>query len=87
MEVDKPAGAFVLFPSVKAFLGKRIDGSVIRDDDAFANYLLEKKHLAVIPGSAFGAKGYLRLSYACSMEELQAGMERLTRVLRSFSRL
>jgi len=39
-------------------------------------YLIEEEHLVLVPGSAFGAKNYLRLSYACSMKELEEGLKR-----------
>jgi aspartate aminotransferase len=77
VELQEPKGAFYLFPSVKAFIGKRVDGELIRDDMDVCKFLLEKEHLAVVPGSAFGAKNYLRLSYACSMKELEKAVLRL----------
>jgi len=82
VETILPQGAFYLFPSVKAFLGRRVNGMLIKDDLQLSEFLLEEQHLAVVPGSAFGAKNYLRLSYACSMKELQKAVERLKRGLK-----
>ncbi len=67
-------GTFYAFPRVQGIID-RLDG--INDDVEFAAYLLEKVGLALVPGSAFGAPGYVRISYAASMETLQAAMDRL----------
>ena len=77
--IEKPHGAFYLFPSVEAFVGKRYNGSIIKNDSDVCQFLLEQEHLVAVPGSAFGAKNYLRLSYACSMKELQKAVERMKR--------
>jgi aspartate aminotransferase len=79
IEVEKPQGAFLLFPSIEAYIGKRVNGSVIRNDVDVCHYLLEQEHLVLVPGSAFGAKNYVRLSYACSMKELEKAVERMER--------
>ncbi|MDD3184250.1 MAG: pyridoxal phosphate-dependent aminotransferase [Anaerostipes sp.] len=72
MDIDcfEPEGAFYLFPSIKKF------GLT---SDEFATRLLQEEKLAVVPGSAFGAcgEGFLRVSYAYSVEELKAALERL----------
>lgn len=67
-----PEGAFYAFPSVK--------GTGVTSED-LTTRLLEKAHVAVTPGDAFGAPGYLRLSYATSLEKLEAGVERIRGVL------
>lgn len=82
LEFEAPRGAFYLFPSVKQFIGRRMNGKVIRDDVSLCEYFLDEKHVAMIPGSAFGAKNYLRVSYACSMQELQKAVERLRKGFR-----
>lgn len=74
--IAPPKGAFYLLPSMEHFIGRRIDGKIMKDDFDLAGYFLEKEHLALVPGSSFGAKNYLRLAYACSMRELQTGLER-----------
>ena len=63
-------GAFYLFPNVSSFG---------LSDLEFCERLLETEKVAAVPGSAFGAEGYLRLSYATADETLQKGIERLTR--------
>ncbi|MBI4546634.1 MAG: pyridoxal phosphate-dependent aminotransferase [Ignavibacteriae bacterium] len=77
IELQIPKGAFYLFPSVKAFVGKRVDDKLIKDDMDMSHFLLQEEQLAVVPGSAFGAKNYLRLSYAASMKELEKAVQRL----------
>ncbi|HTS12394.1 MAG TPA: pyridoxal phosphate-dependent aminotransferase [Candidatus Limnocylindrales bacterium] len=69
-----PHGAFYVFPNVSAHIGKEIP-----DDTALAKQLLEREHVAVVPGEAFGAPGHMRLSYATSMERIEEGLRRLSR--------
>jgi aspartate aminotransferase len=69
-----PQGAFYIFPNVSAHLR-----SAMPDGTAVARQLLEREHVAVVPGDAFGAPGHLRLSYATSMERIEEGLRRLTR--------
>ena len=71
-------GAFYLFPSIKHFLGKRIKGkSVILDDTSFCRQLLSLKHVALVPGSSFGSKDSIRLSYALTEKDLRLGCKRI----------
>lgn len=72
-----PAGAFYVFPNISAAFGKRIGDTVIRSSADFAQALLREAHVALVPGSAFGAEGYVRLSYATSMQQLEEGMNRI----------
>ena len=67
-----PKGAFYAFPNVKELL--KLGG--FKDDWELADYLLERAKIAVVPGSAFGYPGYLRLSYATSMENIEEGLKR-----------
>jgi aspartate aminotransferase len=79
----KPEGAFYVFPNIKKLLGKRFNGSVISIDLEFADYLLNTAKIAVVPGTAFGAEGYIRISYATSIKNIKAGIERLETALKS----
>jgi aspartate aminotransferase len=72
-----PDGAFYVFPDIRAFLGR----GGIHDSQAFANYLLDEARVAVVPGLAFGADGFIRISYATSMERIKEGVERLSRAV------
>jgi aspartate aminotransferase len=70
-----PDGAFYVFPDVSKFFGH----GGVTDSQSFANYLLDEVRVAVVPGSAFGAEGYVRISYATSMERIREGVARLER--------
>jgi aspartate aminotransferase len=73
----KPEGAFYVFPNIKELLGKNFKGRVINTDLEFADYLLNDAKIAVVAGTAFGAEGYIRISYATSIENIKSGMDRL----------
>lgn len=75
---NTPNGAFYVFPSCSALFGKKTtDGKIIENDNDFASYLLEEALVAVVPGVAFGAPGFFRISYAASEEFLKNSMERI----------
>jgi len=72
-----PKGAFYVMLDVSAYYGKEIDGIRITDSLSFAEALLEVEKVAVIPGIAFGADQYVRLSYATSLALIQGGLDRI----------
>jgi len=67
-------GAFYSFPNVEELIGQ-VEG--VNDDVELTAYILDKAEVALVPGSAFGAPGYVRLSFATSMENLQESISRL----------
>ncbi len=71
-------GTFYLFPCVQNYI---TGTNGIQDDIQLADYLLDKAEIAVVPGSAFGAPGYLRISYATSMEKIHKAMQRMHEAL------
>lgn len=77
----KPAGAFYAFPNCSSYLGRSFRGKPIKDSMDLADYLLNVARVAVIPGAAFGAEGFERLSFATSMENIEIGMERIDKAL------
>ena len=77
----KPEGAFYLFPNISAYLHTHTKVLKIDSSFDFAMHLLFEAHIAVVPGSAFGAEGYLRISYATSMENLKEAVFRLKAAL------
>jgi aspartate aminotransferase len=78
IEVALPDGAFYAFPDVRGLLNRELaGGQVCRTEEELAAYLLESAHIGVVPGSAFGAPGFIRLSYATSMAQIEEGMRRL----------
>ena len=82
VECEDCDGAFYAFPSFKAVIDRMPD---IRDDVELAAWMLENAGVAMVPGTAFGAPGYLRLSFATSMENLQSCVERINRALETQS--
>ena len=70
-------GAFYLFPNING----AIESLGMKDDLEFSEYLLENAGVAVVPGTAFGAKGYIRISYATSMVALEEAISRIKKVL------
>jgi len=73
----RSAGTFYAFPHV----GDALRAKGLKDDLALSELLLNSGDVAVVPGSAFGAPGYLRLSFACSLEALQEAIRRISRVI------
>jgi aspartate aminotransferase len=71
-----PQGAFYVFPEVSALYGRSFQGQKLRNSEELAAALLENAHIAVVPGSSFGADKHIRLSYACAPENIQRGMAR-----------
>jgi aspartate aminotransferase len=65
-----PRGAFYVFADIRAWLGRSARGVVLRDDVAVASWLIDEVRLAVVPGVAFGTPGFLRLSFAASLGEI-----------------
>ncbi len=73
----KPEGAFFLFPNISSLFGRKTEIMKIDHSFDFAMYILHQAHIAVVPGSAFGAEGFIRLSYALSMDDLVESVKRL----------
>lgn len=76
-----PEGAFYVFPRVEALFSRPYKGKPLADSTGLALFLLEEAQVAAVPGSAFGAEGFLRLSYATSMENLVKSMDRIEEAL------
>lgn len=84
MTCTNPQGAFYVFPNIKELFGKkRPNGKVLSHSADFASYLLDDYKVAVVPGEGFGADGYMRLSYATSMENIEKGLDRIEEAVRS----
>ena len=76
----EPLGAFYAYPSVKALLGREINGRTATSSAELAEIILDEAEVAVVPGEAFGTPGYLRLSYALSDSDLVEGITRLQKL-------
>jgi aspartate aminotransferase len=77
----KPRGAFYIFPDVSEFLGDKV-----KTTDELSDFLLENYKVLVIPGSGFGAEGFIRLSFALSEEKIKEGVKRIKEGLSSLKK-
>ncbi len=73
----EPQGAFYAYPSVKGLLGKELRGQRPSTSAELAEVCINEAKVAVVPGEAFGAPGYFRMSYALGDEDLEVGVTRL----------
>jgi aspartate aminotransferase len=73
-----PGGAFYAFPNVSAHLGEH-NRALAKNCTELAKLLLDRAHVALVPGEAFGAPGFLRLSYATSLDRIEEGLRRLNK--------
>jgi aspartate aminotransferase len=81
VECPEPTGAFYAYPSVKGLFGKEIAGRTPTTSSELADLILDEVEVAVVPGEAFGAPGYLRLSYALGDDDLVEGLGRIAKLL------
>ncbi|TDW87938.1 L-aspartate aminotransferase [Kribbella pratensis] len=81
IECPEPTGAFYAYPSVKGVFGKQINGRTATTSAELADLILDEVEVAVVPGEAFGAPGYLRLSYALGDDDLAEGLGRIAKLL------
>jgi len=76
-----PEGAFYVMMNISKLFGKTVAGTVINSAEDFANVFLDKCLVAVVPGTAFEAREFVRWSYATSMENIDEGLDRLEKLL------
>jgi aspartate aminotransferase len=77
-----PGGAFYAFFNVASHFGRTLAGRKVTDSLTFCQAALESAHVNLVPGSAFGAEGYARLSFATSREQINGGLDRLEQLLK-----
>ena len=77
----EPTGAFYCFPEVSSHYGRNINGAEINGSMDFAKALLEQANIAIVPGLPFGCDSNVRLSFACSLEQITKGLDRLEKWL------
>jgi aspartate aminotransferase len=82
IQCPTPGGAFYAFFNVSRHFGRTLGGKKIVDSAAFCQAALEAVHVNLVPGSAFGAEGFVRLSFAASREQLNGGLDRLEHLLK-----
>lgn len=78
----RSTGAFYAFPNVSGVYGKTFSGTPITNSTELASYFLDQARVAVVPGIAFGADNYIRLSYATSMENIRKGIDRIEKAVK-----
>ena len=76
-----PKGAFYAFPDFSFFLGKEVEGKLLKDTFDISEYILRSSSVVTVPGDGFGAPGHIRFSYATSKENIEKGIERLKTAL------
>ena len=86
VELELPHGAFYLFPKVDSYFGTQYQNYQINSSKDLANYLLDEAEIAVVFGEAFYMNGYLRISYANSMENIQEALRRMAEALKKLGR-
>lgn len=85
VKANLPQGAFYFFPDVSSYFGKSDGEHTIKDANDFCIYILEKAHVSLVSGAAFGNPDCVRLSYAASEENLKEAIKRISEVLAKFS--
>ena len=78
----EPEGAFYLYPNFSGIRGREIAGKKIENSMDFADVMLEKAKVAVVPGVAFGTDVHFRMSYATSMDNIKKGLDRIEELLK-----
>jgi len=84
VRINDPKGAFYAFPDISSFFGKSDGTTTIRNDEDLSMYLLHNAHVSTVNGAAFGNDQCIRISFATSMENLEAAMQRMAE---AFARL
>ncbi|MFC1771338.1 pyridoxal phosphate-dependent aminotransferase [Candidatus Margulisiibacteriota bacterium] len=82
---NEPQGAFYAFPDITVFIGKKCKSGLIKDSVDLCKFLLQEAHVACVPGAGFGQEGYLRLSYAASLDDIKEGLSRIENWLNSLN--
>ena len=80
-----PQGAFYAFPGVEGLIGKKCRSQEIDSSLSLCEMLLDEAKIAVVPGEAFGAPGYMRLSYATSLDNIKKGISRFAEFIKALS--
>ena len=76
-----PGGAFYAFPDFSKYLGKRAEGTLLRDTFDISEYILKFANVVTVPGDGFGASGHIRFSYATNKDTIKEGIKRVKSTL------
>jgi aspartate aminotransferase len=83
VDCSEPEGAFYVFPDVRSLLSKKLGPNrrTVSSSSELCEYLLDEALVTIVPGEAFGTPGFVRLSYALAMDQLQEGVQRIQSAL------
>ncbi|CAH2214522.1 pyridoxal phosphate-dependent aminotransferase [Tepidibacter aestuarii] len=82
LSCKEPKGAFYVMVNISEIIGKEFNGVKINNSMDFADYLLDKTKVAVVPGIGFGVENYIRLSYATSIDNIKEGLKRIENAIK-----
>ncbi|MEC9377120.1 MAG: aminotransferase class I/II-fold pyridoxal phosphate-dependent enzyme, partial [Candidatus Neomarinimicrobiota bacterium] len=82
---ETPGGAFYAFPDFLAYIGRDVNGKILKDTFDISDYILGCAQVVTVPGDGFGAPGHIRFSYATDMRTIQKGMERVKAALENIN--
>ena len=85
LKFTEPQGAFYIFPDVRYYFGKSFEGEEIKNSSDLCMYLLNHAHISTVSGDAFGQPGYIRISFANSLENIEEGLKRIKSGLEKLS--
>lgn len=85
LKFTEPQGAFYIFPDVRYYFGKSFEGEAINNSSDLCMYLLNHAHISTVSGDAFGQPGYIRISFANSLENIEEGLKRIKSGLEKLS--
>jgi len=85
IKCTEPQGAFYVFPDVSYYFGKSFEGETINNSGDLCMYLLNHAHISTVSGDAFGQPGYVRISFATSMENIEEGFKKIKSGLEKLS--
>lgn len=85
LKLNKPSGAYYFFVDISHYLGKKVGSTVLHSADDFCQYLLHDAYVATVPGSAFGASNYVRISFSTTESLIREAIERIKKSLSKIS--
>lgn len=85
LKFTEPQGAFYIFPDVRYYFGKSFEGEEIKNSSDLCMYLLNHAHISTVSGDAFGQPGYIRISFANNLENIEEGLKRIKSGLEKLS--
>jgi aspartate aminotransferase len=81
LKINKPAGAFYIFPDVSAYLGKSVNGQVIKTSSDLSMFILNDVFVSTVGGDSFGSPNNIRISFAASDENIIEAIKRIKECL------